>query len=165
MRISLSFFTSLPLTLTAPSPSHYSLQTELDVVEGMRFDRGFISPYFVTDNKSQCVEFEKPLILLVEKKVSSLASLVPLLESCVRSRYVYMYIHIYIYVCMCVSFSLFVSLHLPLTLTLSHSQHTQTQSPFVNYRRRCRIRGTGHARCEQASRRYQGLRSESTWLR
>lgn len=62
-----------------------TLQTELDVVEGMKFDRGFISPYFVTDNKSQTVEFEKPLILLVEKKVSSLASLVPLLESCVRS--------------------------------------------------------------------------------
>merc|ERR1711871_1075665 len=52
---------------------------------GMKFDRGFISPYFVTDNKTQTVEFENPLILLVEKKVSSLASLVPLLESCVRS--------------------------------------------------------------------------------
>merc|ERR1719158_1945998 len=57
-----------------------TLNTELEVVEGMKFDRGFISPYFVTDSKTQTVEFENPLILLAEKKVSSLASLVPLLE-------------------------------------------------------------------------------------
>merc|ERR1719274_154137 len=62
-----------------------TLQTELDVVEGMKFDRGYISPYFVTDNKAQTVEFENPLILLVEKKISSLQSIVPLLESVVRS--------------------------------------------------------------------------------
>ena len=63
-----------------------TLQNELDVVEGMKFDRGFISPYFITDNKTQIVEFERPLILLVEKKISNLASLVPLLESVVKSQ-------------------------------------------------------------------------------
>ena len=63
-----------------------TLQNELDVVEGMKFDRGFISPYFITDNKAQIAEFERPLILLVEKKISNLASLVPLLESVVKSQ-------------------------------------------------------------------------------
>lgn len=62
-----------------------TVATELDVVEGMKFDRGYISPYFITDNKAQTVEFENPLILLVEKKISSLQSIVPLLESVVRS--------------------------------------------------------------------------------
>lgn len=62
-----------------------TLNNELDVVEGMRFDRGYISPYFITDNKAQVVEFENPLILLVEKKITSLQSIVGLLESVVRS--------------------------------------------------------------------------------
>jgi chaperonin GroEL len=62
-----------------------TLNNELEVIEGMRFDRGYISPYFITDNKSQTVEFENPLILLVEKKISTLQSIVPLLESVVKS--------------------------------------------------------------------------------
>jgi len=63
-----------------------TLDDELEVVEGMRFDRGYISPYFITDNKAQICEYEKPLILLVEKKVSSLQSILPLLESVMRDQ-------------------------------------------------------------------------------
>lgn len=63
-----------------------TLNTELEVVEGMKFDRGFISPYFVTDSKTQVCEFDKPLILIHEKKISSLQSLVPLLESVIKSQ-------------------------------------------------------------------------------
>jgi len=63
-----------------------TLYNELDVIEGMKFDRGYISPYFITDNKAQTCEFENPLILLVEKKVSTLQSIVPLLESTVRQQ-------------------------------------------------------------------------------
>lgn len=63
-----------------------TMHNELDVVEGMRFDRGYISPYFVTDNKAQTVEFENPLILLVEKKISTLQSILPVLESAVKSQ-------------------------------------------------------------------------------
>jgi chaperonin GroEL len=63
-----------------------TLNTELEVVEGMKFDRGFISPYFVTDSKAQICEFEKPLILIHEKKISSLQSMVPLLESVIKTQ-------------------------------------------------------------------------------
>ena len=63
-----------------------TLANELDVVEGMKFDRGYISPYFVTDNKTQVVEYEKPLILLSDKKISNLAQMIPLLESVVKSQ-------------------------------------------------------------------------------
>jgi chaperonin GroEL len=48
-----------------------TLQHEVEFVEGMKFDRGFISPYFVTNTKSQKIEFENPLILISEKKIST----------------------------------------------------------------------------------------------
>merc|ERR1712003_488220 len=63
-----------------------TLQNELEVVEGMKFDRGFISPYFITNAKTQEVELENPLILLVEKKVSNMQQILPLLESVVKSQ-------------------------------------------------------------------------------
>mmetsp|Transcript_4939 Transcript_4939/g.14099 ORF Transcript_4939/g.14099 Transcript_4939/m.14099 type:complete len:513 (-) Transcript_4939:71-1609(-) len=63
-----------------------TLDNELEVVEGMKFDRGYISPYFITDAKTQTCEMENPLILLVEKKVSNLQQLVPLLESVIKSQ-------------------------------------------------------------------------------
>ena len=58
-----------------------TMDDELEVTEGMRFDRGFVSPYFITDTKSQKVEFEKPLILLSEKKISAVQDIVPALEA------------------------------------------------------------------------------------
>jgi len=63
-----------------------TLENELEVVEGMKFERGFISPYFITDAKTQTCVLDDPLVLLVEKKVSSLQQLVPLLESVIKSQ-------------------------------------------------------------------------------
>src|SRR5215207_3727711 len=62
-----------------------SLETELDVVEGMQFDRGYISPYFVTDAEKMRCTLEDPYILIHEKKLSSLQNLLPLLEAVVQS--------------------------------------------------------------------------------
>jgi chaperonin GroEL len=62
-----------------------SLETELDVVEGMQFDRGYVSPYFVTNAEKMRVELDEPYILIHEKKLTSLQPLVPLLESVVQS--------------------------------------------------------------------------------
>src|SRR5437588_366997 len=62
-----------------------SLETELDVVEGMQFDRGYLSPYFVTNADKMRVEMEDPYILINEKKLSGLQELLPLLESVVQS--------------------------------------------------------------------------------
>jgi chaperonin GroEL len=62
-----------------------SLNTELEVVEGMQFDRGYISPYFVTNAEKMRAELEDPYILIHEKKLSALQSMLPLLESVVQS--------------------------------------------------------------------------------
>ena len=62
-----------------------SLETELDIVEGMQFDRGYISPYFVTNAEKMRVELEEPYLLIHEKKLLELQSLLPLLEAVVQS--------------------------------------------------------------------------------
>ncbi|MEO1787477.1 MAG: chaperonin GroEL [Pseudomonadota bacterium] len=63
-----------------------SLETELDVVEGMQFDRGYLSPYFITNADKMIAELEDPFILLHEKKLSSLQPMLPILESVVQSQ-------------------------------------------------------------------------------
>ncbi len=62
-----------------------SLETELEVVEGMQFDRGYLSPYFVTNPEKMIVELDNPYILLCEKKLSNLQSILPVLEAVVQS--------------------------------------------------------------------------------
>ncbi|QIG49968.1 chaperonin GroEL [Nordella sp. HKS 07] len=61
------------------------MDTELEIVEGMQFDRGYLSPYFITNVDKMSVEFEDPHILLHEKKLSSLQPLLPILEAVVQS--------------------------------------------------------------------------------
>jgi chaperonin GroEL len=61
------------------------IQTELDVVEGMQFDRGYVSPYFITNAEKMIAELENPYILIHEKKLSGLQPLLPLLEAVVQS--------------------------------------------------------------------------------
>ncbi|KAG8526185.1 chaperonin [Bacidia gigantensis] len=63
-----------------------TIEDELEVTEGMKFDRGFTSPYFITDTKAQKVEFEKPLILLSEKKISAIQDIIPALEASTQQR-------------------------------------------------------------------------------
>lgn len=61
------------------------LETELEVVEGMQFDRGYLSPYFITNPEKMNVEFENPFILLYDQKISNLQPLIPVLEAIVQS--------------------------------------------------------------------------------
>ena len=61
------------------------LENELEVVEGMQFDRGYLSPYFISDAQSQSTELEKPYVLLFDKKISNIRDLLPLLESVAKS--------------------------------------------------------------------------------
>lgn len=63
-----------------------TLEHELEVVEGMKFDRGYISPYFLTDAKAQKAELEDPLILLYEKKISTVQALLPILEQVAKAQ-------------------------------------------------------------------------------
>lgn len=63
-----------------------TIEDEIEVTEGMRFDRGYISPYFITDIKTQKAELEKPLILLSEKKISALQDILPSLEAAATQR-------------------------------------------------------------------------------
>ncbi len=61
------------------------LENELDVVEGMQFDRGYLSPYFITNQETMQVEFENPYILLIDKKVSTIRDLLPVLEGVAKA--------------------------------------------------------------------------------
>ena len=61
------------------------LENELEVVDGMQFDRGYLSPYFINQPKSQTAEFEKPLILLCDKKISNIREMLPLLEAVAKA--------------------------------------------------------------------------------
>lgn len=62
-----------------------TLEDELDLVEGMRFDRGYISPYFMTNSKLQNCEYESPAILITDGKISNLHDILPILEECFKS--------------------------------------------------------------------------------
>jgi len=62
-----------------------SIQTELDVVEGMQFDRGYVSPYFITNAEKMIAELDDPYLLIFEKKLSGLQPMLPLLEAVVQS--------------------------------------------------------------------------------
>ena len=62
-----------------------TLDTDVDLVEGMQFDKGYLSPHFITDTDSMTVEFDKPYILIHEKKISAIKDIVPLLEKIAQS--------------------------------------------------------------------------------
>ena len=61
------------------------LDNELDVVEGMQFDRGYLSPYFINNQETMSVDLESPFILLHDKKVSNVRDMLPVLESVAKS--------------------------------------------------------------------------------
>src|SRR5690625_5469827 len=62
-----------------------SLENELDVVEGMQFDRGYLSPYFITAPEKQAAELDDPYILIHDKKISNIRDLLPILEQVAKS--------------------------------------------------------------------------------
>jgi len=62
-----------------------SLNDELDIVEGMQFDRGYLSPYFINNQDNMSAELENPVILLVDKKISNIREMLPVLESVAKS--------------------------------------------------------------------------------
>jgi chaperonin GroEL len=62
-----------------------ALDNELDVVEGMQFDRGYLSPYFINNQESMSAELEDPMILLHDKKISNIRDLLPVLESVAKA--------------------------------------------------------------------------------
>ncbi|MFU1908320.1 chaperonin GroEL [Bordetella hinzii] len=62
-----------------------SLDNELDIVEGMQFDRGYLSPYFITDPEKQVAQLDDPLVLLYDKKISNVRELLPVLESAAKA--------------------------------------------------------------------------------
>src|SRR6201999_2016954 len=61
------------------------LENQLEVVEGMQFDRGYLSPYFINDQQAQSAELEKPYVLLVDKKLSNIRELLPILEGVAKA--------------------------------------------------------------------------------
>merc|ERR1719217_1077803 len=63
-----------------------TLEHELEVVEGMKFDRGYVSPYFITDNKAQKCFFENALVLIFDKKISTVQSILPVLEHSAKAQ-------------------------------------------------------------------------------
>ena len=61
-----------------------TMATELDIVEGMQFDRGYASPYMVTDTEKMVADLESPLILITEKKITNIQEILPILEQIVQ---------------------------------------------------------------------------------
>ena len=73
-------FDKLGPNATITTQDGKTLETEVEYVEGVRWDRGYISPYFVTDTKNSKTEFKNPLILLSDKKISNVQSILKFLE-------------------------------------------------------------------------------------
>lgn len=59
-----------------------ALETEVEYVEGLKWDRGYVSPYFINDTKTSKVEFENAAVLLLDKKLANVQSILPFLEAC-----------------------------------------------------------------------------------